>query len=132
MLFRSSFSECERLLKLAKVRVICEPPLDPSKDFTQHLDLEAGVLRIRAGDCELSVLPDVSSDVMLVRMNSKTPRRMVVRLEVWRNATREIAGREQLSTWLMHDSPPGVSVLESADAVVNLPDALAWYHRNET
>ena len=127
-----AFSECERLLKLGRIRIACTPPLACGRDFKQQLDLEHGVLRIRAGDADISVLPDSGSSTMFVRLDSATPRTVRVSLEAWRTQDREIKGPELNSSWLMDEAPPGMDVRESADVVVDDPSALVWYHHNST
>lgn len=127
-----SFSECERLLKLGRVRITCTPPLAADTAFTQQLDLEHGMLRIHAGDANVSILPDSESSTMFVRVDSETPRATRVSLEIWRTQERAIVGRELNSSWLMDEAPAGVDVRESADVVVDEPAALVWYHRNTT
>ena len=141
-----AYSECERLLKLGRVRVTCEPPLEVAKQYSQRLDLERGVLVISTPGCTMEVMVDAGADVVLVRTESEVARRVTARLEVWRDGEKSLTGREQNSSWLMHEAPAGVDVMESADVVVE--DArgwggsgggdagggggVVWYHRNET
>lgn len=127
-----SFSECERLLKLGRVRVAMEPPLDVGKGYRQRLDLERGVLRIEADGCTLEVVVDAASPTVMVRAASAAaaPRGVRTRLETWRTRERRLTGDELKSAWLMQSAPDTVEVREGADEVLDVPDALAWQHRN--
>jgi hypothetical protein len=41
-----AFSECERLLKLGRVRISCDPPMEVAKGFSQRLDLASGSITV--------------------------------------------------------------------------------------
>ena len=132
-----SFSECERLLKLGRVRIACQPPLDVST-FEQRLAVGRGALEIAAGRdatrAVVTVFVDVDAPTLHVVVDSDTPRKMQVVLEPWRTGARRIDGGELVSSWLMRGAPPTVDIRESGDVVLDAasePEALVWYHRNE-
>lgn len=132
-----SFSECERLLKLGRVRISCTPPLDLSH-FTQRHSPGRGVIEIAAGrDAEatsLRIFVAAGEPVMHVTIESATPRTIRATLENWRDVERRLEGGELKSAWIMRDAPPEVEVRESADVIVPIerePAALVWYHRND-
>jgi hypothetical protein len=126
-----AFSECERLLKLGRVRISCDPPIDVTRGFSQRLDLERGTITVEADGATLETLVDLGSPAMLVRFASASPRTVSARLENWRDAERRLERGELNSSWLMRDAPEPVAVVESADVVVPDSPAVTWYHRNE-
>ena len=126
-----SFSEAERLLKLGRVRIVCEPPLSMDASFTQTLLLARGALQIQAGDARIELIIDAASPSIFIRMESDSARTMTATLEPWRTTERSFTGDELKSSWLMHDAPATIEVKESADVLVVDPDAVVWYHRNE-
>jgi hypothetical protein len=127
-----SFSECERLLKLGRVRVAFDPPLDVTRGYRQRLDLERGLLRVEADGCSFEVLVDALSDAVWVRADVGEPngRAVRVRFETWRTQERRITGDELRSAWLMLSAPESVEVREGADELLDEPAAIAWQHRN--
>ncbi len=127
-----AFSEIERLLKLGRVRVQCDPPWMPTPAFRQHLDVYTGKIVVLDAGLRIDVVPDDAHDVIHVEMRSSTPRRVTARLETWRDAPRRLEGGEAKSAWLVQGAPKGVVLEESADVVVDDPNAVVWYHRNET
>ncbi len=126
-----SFSEAERLLKLGRVRVHCEPPFPVDASFTQRLNLEAGVLTIAASGVQLELFIDAGSPSVFLSMQSDIPRSLTASLEPWRTSERVLKGEELKSSWLMQSAPTSVDVKESADVLVEAEDAVVWYHRNE-
>ena len=126
-----AFSECERLLKLGRVRISCDPPMEVTKGFSQRLDLASGSITVEADGVTLETLVDLGSPSIQVRVASKAPRTVTARLEHWRGEERRLAGGELNSSWLMRDAPDPVAVVESADMVVPDSPAVTWYHRNE-
>ncbi|MEI7657394.1 MAG: DUF5703 domain-containing protein [Phycisphaerae bacterium] len=127
-----SFSECERLLKLGRIRIAMEPPLDVAKGYRQRLDLERGLLRVEADGGAFEVVVDAASPTVMVRVVAPpgSPRAVRVRLENWRTQARRITGDELKSSWLMQSAPDSVEVREGADEILDVPHALAWQHRN--
>ena len=126
-----SFSEAERLLKLGRVRIRCEPALPIDGAFTQSLLIEDGLLRVDTGDAHLTIFVDAESPTIFVTLESETPRTVVATLEPWRTEERHLVGEEAKSSWLMQSAPDSIEVKESADVLVEDEAALVWYHRNE-
>lgn len=126
-----SFSEAERLLKLGRVRVHCEPPLCVDAAFEQQLHIDNGTLSIKTGDARVELFVDCDSPSIFVAVESATPRVVTATIEPWRVSEHVLRGDELKSSWLMHDAPATVEVKESADVLVDAEDALVWYHRNE-
>ncbi|MEY3023032.1 MAG: hypothetical protein RIS86_2230 [Planctomycetota bacterium] len=128
-----AFSEADRLLKLGRVRVSLDPPLDVAR-FSQRVRATEGRMSVEAGDARVEVWVDATSPVVWATVEGTTPRAATARLERWRTAERRLEGAELASSWTMRDAPPAVEVRESADVVVAPdaePDAVVWYHRNE-
>ncbi len=127
-----SFSECERLLKLGRVRIAFEPPIDVTRDYRQRLDLERGCLRVEADGAAFEVVVDAASDAVMVRAapGAGSSRAVRARFEPWRTQERRLSGEELRSAWLMLNAPDGVEVREAADEVLDGGAAVAWQHRN--
>jgi hypothetical protein len=133
-----AFSEIERLLKLGRVRISCDPPLALAP-FAQRMRFADGMIEVDAGAGDdratVRVWIDSASEVLHATVESARPRMVTATLENWRDAARTIEGGERNSSWVMRDAPASVALTESADIVVpaeESPDAIAWYHRNES
>jgi hypothetical protein len=128
-----AWSECNRLLKLGRVRVHLSPGLfGNGAKFRQELKLRDGQIEITAGDTTLRVFVDAEAPVIYVSGNSPTPRTVAATLENWRTEKRVLTGQELASSWTMQAAPAGIEVSESADVVAGLPASVTWYHRNES
>jgi hypothetical protein len=131
-----AWSECNRLLKLGRVRVRLAPsplvPLVAGAKFRQELKLRDGLIEIAAGDTTLRVFVDADAPVIHVTGSSPTPRTVTAALESWRSERRVLTGAELGSSWTMQAAPAGIEVAESADVFVNQPEAVTWYHRNDS
>ncbi len=127
-----AWSECNRLLKLGRVRVSLSPnPFTTAQPFRQELQLGDGQVVVTAGDVTLRVFVDASAPVIHVVGQTKTPRAVTATWETWRTGKRVLAGQELASSWTMQAAPGTVEVWESADLVTNsLPNAVLAYHRN--
>ncbi len=136
-----AFSEVERLLKLGRVRVRCEPPLDLST-FSQRMEFAQNAISIATGAGEsavtLRVSMDRASSALKVRVESAQPRSVTASLESWRTSERHLSGAELKSAWIVRDAPANLEVVESADVVMTAlmapsmpPNAVECYHRNE-
>ena len=133
-----SFSEIERLLKLGRVRISCDPPLAVAP-FAQRMHFADGMIEIASGEGDdratVRVWIDSASEVLHATVESARPRTVTATLENWRDAARTLEGGERNSSWVMRDAPASIALVESADIVVpaeESPDAVAWYHRNES
>jgi hypothetical protein len=137
-----AFSEIERLLKLGRVRISCDPPLAIAP-FTQRMRFADGMIEVECGDGDdrvlLRVWIDSATETLHTTLDGRRPRTVTATLENWRNAARTLEGGERNSSWVMRDAPASIALVESADVVVPVgdsvgesPDAVAWYHRNES
>jgi Domain of unknown function (DUF5703) len=130
-----SWSETNRLLKVGKLRISADPPLlAAGAPFEQSLRLSNGALEIRCGagaeEVRLSLWVDSRDPVVHVVAASKRERVFEVAQEPWRSAPRRLLGDELKSAWTMRDAPDSIEVVESADWLLEVPDALVWCHRN--
>ena len=137
-----AFSEIERLLKLGRVRVSCDPPLALAP-FAQRMRFADGMIEVDAGAGDdratVRVWIDSASEVLHTTVESARPRTVTATLESWRDTARTLEGGERNSSWVMRDAPTSMALTESADIMVPVedslgesPDAVAWYHRNES
>jgi len=128
-----AWSECNRLLKLGRVRVHLEPsPFAKGVPFRQELKLRDGRIEIQAGDEMLEVFVDANAPVIRVTGTGTTPRTVTAAVEDWRTERRVLKGPELASSWTMQAAPDDIEVAESADIFTNRPDAVTWWHRNES
>ena len=137
-----AFSEIERLLKLGRVRISCDPPL-ATAPFAQRMRFADGMIEVDAGSGDdratVRVWIDSASEMLHATIDGARPRTVTATLERWRDTARTLEGGERNSSWVMRDAPASIALAESADIVVPLenslgesPDAVAWYHRNES
>ncbi|MEI2722074.1 MAG: DUF5703 domain-containing protein [Verrucomicrobiota bacterium] len=127
-----TWSECNRLLKLGRVRLSLSPnPFVTGTPFRQALILRDGQIEITAGDATLRVFVDADAPVIHVIGRGQTPRTVTATLENWRTGKRVLKGEELASSWTMQAAPDGIEVWESPDVVAASPTAVTWYHRNE-
>ena len=129
-----AWSECNRLLKLGRVRVRLTPsPWVGGAQFRQELKLRDGQMVITTGDMSLRVFVDADAPVIYVSGDSRTPRTVTATLESWRTEKRALTGQELASSWTMQEAPAEMVVSESADGLRNSPGqgVLVW-HRNES
>lgn len=127
-----AWSECNRLLKLGRVRVQLAPnPFRNGQPFRQELQLRAGQILIQAGDVELRVFVDAYAPVVYVLGKSRSERTVAATWETWRTEKRVLTGDELASSWTMRAAPETIEVWESADVVTRRPpDAVLAFHRN--
>lgn len=127
-----SFSEVSQLCKAGKVRVSLDPnPFTGGKPFQQELKLRNGVCEIAGGAPEekivLKVFVDAANPVVHVMGNSAKPVTVTAKVESWRTEKQKVGTN---SSWTLHGGPG--ELWQAADVFpAGLPDAVAWYHRNE-
>jgi hypothetical protein len=135
-----AWSECERLLKLGRVRVSFSPnPFVKGKPFRQSLLLREGRIAVTAGDpgreVDISLVVDAGRPDILLECHSAAPVEVTAAVESWRAEKRELTDPAELeSAWVVRDAPAEVrkrEAWESADVFGDDPRAVVWYHRNE-
>lgn len=135
-----AWSECERLLKLGRIRVSLTPnPFAADQPFRQELILREGRIAITAGaaerQVEISLLVDAGAPRIELDLRAASPVKLSAALEIWRTERRVLADKGELqSSWTMRDAPPEVierEAWESPDVLWDEPSAVLWYHRNE-
>jgi len=129
-----SWDENHRLLKLGRLRLRLSPnPFADGKPFRQTLHADRGEIEIAAGEPggELRVRLWVDANLPVVRIETESDREfeLETRLESWRTAARELTENED-------SCPIGKLYREertkvTPDTILDMPEALAWYHRNE-
>jgi len=132
-----AWSDNGRLLKVGRLRVRTEPPLDPSAGFEQRLDLEAGALVIDCGPegdrSRLRLWVDAHAPIVQVEIDGDRPRAAVAEIDLWRTA-RERYPLAEVSDLLEDRSQPDKlhePVWVEPDTVIEgLADGIGWYHYN--
>lgn len=127
-----SFSEASRLLKVGRVRITLDPPLATGAGFRQILHLREGVLLVEFEGGGLQVFVEPDRPVIRIGGSFTIPRTVRVSADNWRTERRRLLGDELASSWTMRGAPDTVEVWESADQVADLPDAIGWFHHNES
>ncbi len=125
-----SWSECNRLLKVGRVRVSVRPNPFVAGRFKQELLLRDGRIQVTEGRTKVTLLVDSGQDVAWVSVKSPTRVQVVAKLEDWRSERRVLQGDELSSSWTMRDAPSTIEVWESPDTVETGPTGVLWYHRN--
>lgn len=127
-----TWSECNRLLKLGRVRVKLSPnPFAKDVPFRQQLKLRDGQIVISAGDETLRLFVDTEAPVIHIVGSGRTPRTVTATVENWRTEKRVLTGLEMSSSWTMQNAPANIEVWESGDVFTKQAEAVTWYHRNE-
>jgi alpha-L-fucosidase 2 len=130
-----AWSENCRLLKLGRVRVKLDPPLDTvNAAFTQTLDPLSGLIRIESKsevrNTSIRFWIDAYHPLVQVDVESNQPLNFSATAEIWRTARRELKGRETHSAYGLH-GPGGPPVMEEADVVDNnASEQVVVYQRN--
>ena len=129
-----SWDENGRLLKLGRLRLrFSQQPFATGKPFRQTLHADRGEIEIVAGEpgreLRARLWVDAHRPVVRIETESDQEFELETRLEVWRTEERELTENE--------DSCPIGKLSEhertkvTPDTILDVPDALAWYHRNE-
>ncbi|MBN1553677.1 MAG: hypothetical protein JXA11_02945 [Phycisphaerae bacterium] len=126
-----AWAEMGNLLKLGRFRARLRrengQPLLSVDEFRQHLHLEDGLITIHGSDSLLTVWIDAHHPSLHFRCRSDVGFRMDVSLEPWRTDVREPGEYEKEQQCLSS------SLRMMPDVIVeDFPNALCWYHRNES
>jgi hypothetical protein len=129
-----SWDENGRLLKLGRLRLhFSHNPFAAGQPFRQTLHADRAEIEIVSGESpresRIRVWVDANRPVLRIEMESDQEFELETRLEVWRTSERELAVEED-------SCPIGKASADeltkvTPDTVLDLPDALAWCHRNE-
>jgi hypothetical protein len=128
-----SLSEVSQICKVGRVRVTFDPnPFAAGTPFRQELKLSEGVCEITGGapgrQLKLRVFVEAGRPVLHVLGESSFPVTVKATVESWRTNRHEVP--RDGATWTLINAP--FPLFESADVFPSdLPDAVAWYHRNE-
>ncbi|TAM97272.1 MAG: hypothetical protein EPN39_11690 [Chitinophagaceae bacterium] len=124
-----------RLLKLGKIRISISPnPFIKGTPFLQTLDLQDGIIQIKAGEKEkevdINLWVDAHHPVVDVDIKSKQPVKVTARFETWRNKPREITNPvEKGSAYGISDLPV---IYVEKDSILHIAgNEIVWLHRNK-
>lgn len=130
-----AFSEIGRLLKIGKVILRTKPQILNSKDFTQTLKIQDGLIQIEATNSEkqsLSVtcLIDANRPVLTISGKSNTPVEVELVNAIWRTSIDSLKGSEKRSAYgIMGSSMP---IMREIDSIISQKDELIWVHQNKS
>lgn len=129
-----SWDENGRLLKLGRLRLhFSNNPFAAGQPFRQTLHADRGEIEIVAGEpgheLRTRLWVDANRSVVRIETESGQEFELETRLEVWRTAERELPENEDHCPLgkLSKDERTKVT----PDTVLEVADALAWFHRNE-
>ncbi len=129
-----SLSEISQLCKVGKIRISLSPnPFINGNSFCQVLHLKDGTCVITAGPQEsqvkLCIFVDIMYPVVHVIGQSSNPVSVKACVETWRQERQKVPRGG--TAWTLDGAP--FELWQEPDTFVEgLPNALAWYHRNET
>ncbi len=134
-----SWSENGRLLKIGRVRVNFDPPLDTSARFEQNLHLVSGVLAWRSGKGDDLLWVKMRVDAHHPRIEIESigaiPRSARAVIEMWRTEPTRYPEAE-VSDLLEDRSKPNrlhQEVMVSPDTLLGgNGNFIGWYHHNDT
>ncbi|MDR0384890.1 MAG: DUF5703 domain-containing protein [Prevotellaceae bacterium] len=144
-----AIDENGQLLKVGALRISPDRPVPAQSAFRQTLDVKRGVLEAVYGDLAYKFWIDANRNVIVAEITTKTPQAVTAFNEGWRNERTKYDSYEcsDLYNFCSSEKPSFreiyrerfdnretviddmVTVIEP-DAVLDLPDAIGWYHRN--
>lgn len=137
-----SWGDYGRLLKVGKVRVVCEPAIfTEGANFQQELDLLTGTIRItchrqvdgRLADFSLALWVDANHPVIHVTQESSIPVRMTAKIELWRtepDTLHELVVSDLLEDRSMPGSLHEPVIVEPDHFIRSDEDRVGWFHHN--
>ena len=134
-----SWSENGRLLKVGRLRIETDPPLDTTTGFEWRLDLEAGAMVVHTGEgpdwVETRLWVDANHPVIQVTIDGVRPRSATLTIDPWRTE-RTPYPRGEVSDLLEDRSQPSQLhqpiFVEPDRLLEGLEGAVGWVHDNET
>ncbi len=129
-----SWDENRRLLKLGRLRLhFSQQPFAAGKPFRQTLHADRGEIEMAAGESgsELRARLWVDAQRSVVRIETQSDQEFTLetRLEVRRTVERELPENEDHCPIGKLSADERTQI--TPDTILAVPDALAWYHRNE-
>lgn len=125
-----SHSELGRVMKVGRVRISVSPSPFLGKEFRQHLLLREGQIEFAGEGESLRLFVDSAAHVVHLQGRMKTPRKVSMTAETWRERARTLPADEGGSAWSVNGAP--FPLIESADVFTREKGSIEWYHRNET
>ena len=133
-----SWSDNGRLLKVGRLRVVTEPPLDTARGFEQRLSLSEGTLIVRCGEAgaetELRLWVDANHPEIHVTLDGGPARVATAEIDLWRTERTAYPACE-VSDLMEDRSKPGSlhePVFVEPDTLLDdLAEGIGWYHYNE-
>lgn len=119
-----------RLVKIGRLRLTFDPPLKSGESFSQSLSLADASVIVTDGILKIRVWIDAHWPRLLLEIEGPAGRQAHVRLDPWRDVSREITGGETHGHAGFSGGP--LSLLTAIDRLAPDDSAVAWYRRNET
>ncbi|MDR0395102.1 MAG: DUF5703 domain-containing protein, partial [Tannerella sp.] len=138
-----AIDENGQLLKVGAIRISPDKPVPAQSAFRQTLDVKRGVLEAVYGDLAYKLWIDANRNVIVAEIATKTPQAVTAFNEGWRNERTKYDSYEcsDLYNRCPYEEPSfreiykerlfdDMGTVIEPDAVLDLPDAIGWYHRN--
>lgn len=137
-----SIDENGQLLKIGAIKISLTNPPPKQAGFKQILDIKRGVLEAVYGDISYKFWIDANRNVIVAEITTKTPQIVTVYNDGWRNERTKYAKYESSDLYNICPSEDksfrekyrerfdNLETIIEPDTVLNLPDAIGWYHRN--
>jgi hypothetical protein len=133
-----SFDENNQMLKLGRLRLrLGDDLLATAETFRQQLVLRSGHVEVEVTRGEqravVTIWVEVHRPVVHVQVSARLPLLLQVSYEGWRTEPRLLDTGERMACLSFQGSTPEtVPVTTHPDVVTPGPDALTWYHRNDS
>ncbi|MDR2706375.1 MAG: DUF5703 domain-containing protein [Planctomycetaceae bacterium] len=137
-----SIDENGQLLKVGAVKIKPLNPISTQSIFKQTLDIKRGILEATYGDVAYKLWVDANQNVIVAEITTKIPQIVTVVNDGWRNERTKYNKYECSDLYnvcpyedksfreAFKERFDNLETIIEPDTVLNLPDAIGWYHRN--
>lgn len=119
-----------RLIKVGRLQLRLDPPLQTTGKFEQHLSLADASIVITDGDVAVRLWIDAHWPRLVIEITSATPRALAASLHRWRETARPLSEKVPHAALGLDGGP--LPLVAAADHPLPDPDALPWHQRNES
>ncbi|MDR1141249.1 MAG: DUF5703 domain-containing protein, partial [Planctomycetaceae bacterium] len=137
-----SIDENGQLLKVGGVKICPSNPPATHDNFKQTLDIKRGILEAVYEDISYKFWIDANRNVIVAEIETKTPQIVTAHNDGWRNERTKYNKYECSDLYNVcpyenksfresfRERFDNLETIIEPDTVLNLPDAIGWYHRN--
>ncbi|MDR1478725.1 MAG: DUF5703 domain-containing protein, partial [Planctomycetaceae bacterium] len=137
-----SIDENGQLLKVGAIKISPTNPPQTHSNFKQTLDVKRGILEAVYGDVAYKFWIDANRNVIVAEITTKTPQTVTAFNDGWRNTRTKYSKYECSDLYnvcpyenksfrdAFRERLDNLETIIEPDTVLNLPNAIGWYHRN--